>query len=326
MRIAVNYFGAHHDTLLRYAQELGIRYAVCTVPAESACPTDPKPWHLGPLQAQQQRMSGCGMELEVLEGIKFIDSAKLGRPDRDDCIREFCLLLENAAALGIKTVCYNWMPVWGWFRSRYDIPARGGAMATGFSAADVADKAWSAAGRVTADELWTNLEYFMKKVVPVAEKCRVQLALHPDDPPVDSIAGIDRILTSADAMMQAIDLAPSEFNGITMCQGTFATMGEDVPAQIRRFGSRIFFAHLRDVKGVPTDFAETFPDDGITNVPDIMQAYYDIGFGGVIRPDHTPTLFGESNANPGYAVLGNLFSIGYLRGLMESIEHERSKE
>lgn len=320
MEIAINYFGPQHEKLLHYSKELGIRHAVCTVPAVSNQPAFTAPWHKMSIKNQQLHMAAFGLDIAVLEGIKFIDAAKLGLEDRDLCIAQFCELLQNMSELGIHTVCYNWMPVWGWFRSRYSVPVRGGALATGFRSSDVADMPPSSAGCVSADQLWTNLEYFMKKVVPVAEKYKVQLALHPDDPPVKEIAGVERILISADAMMDAINLVPSEYNGITLCQGTFATMGENVPETIRRFSDRVFFAHLRDIKGKSDDFVECFPDEGITDMVETFKSYKAIGFNGVIRPDHTPTFYGESNTNPGYAVLGNLYSIGFLRGLMKCVD------
>lgn len=265
-------------------------------------------------------MEAYGLKVEVLEGIKFLDGAKLGRADKDVCIEHFCHLLENMSALGINTVCYNWMPVFGWFRTRHALPERGGALVTGFNKEDMCETDRTAAGEVSPEELWKNLKYFMEAVVPVAERCKVKLALHPDDPPVGELAGVSRILTSPDAMMKAIDMVPSPYNGIAMCQGTFATMGADVPAEIKRFNDRIFFAHFRDVQGTSENFAECFPDNGKTDMYEAIRAYRDIGFDGPIRIDHMPTLYGESNANPGYATLGWLYAVGYLRGLMQAID------
>jgi mannonate dehydratase len=220
---------------------------------------------------------------------------------------------------GIRTVCYNWMPVFGWFRSRLEVPVRGGALATAFCSDDVREVGITTSGRVEAAPLWSTLEYFLSRVVPIAERYRIKLALHPDDPPVASLAGVDRILISSDAMMRAVDLVPSEFNGIAFCQGTFATMGCDVPREIRRFDNRIHFAHFRDVSGTAENFVETFADDGMTDMAEAIEAYHDLGFSGVIRPDHTPTFIGEDVQVPGYGILGNLYAVGYLKGLMEAV-------
>jgi mannonate dehydratase len=97
-------------------------------------------------------------------------------------------------------------------------------------------------------------------------------------------------------------------------------MTDDVPALIRRLGKdgRIFFAHFRDVEGSREKFVETFHDDGPTDMLECMRAYADIGFQGVIRPDHVPALEGDSNDSFGYSTLGRLFAIGYMTGLREA--------
>jgi mannonate dehydratase len=114
---------------------------------------------------------------------------------------------------------------------------------------------------------------------------------------------------------------PSEYSGITMCQGTLATVGEDIPSIIRKFASqnKIFFVHFRDVRGTPDKFEETFHDDGKTDMLEAMKTYYEVGFKGPARPDHVPTMEGEDNDNPGYELLGRLYGVGYIKGLMEAV-------
>ena len=109
--------------------------------------------------------------------------------------------------------------------------------------------------------------------------------------------------------------------GITLCQGNFALMTDDLPRVIRHFGAqrKIFFVHLRDVRGTAERFVETFHDDGQTDMLACLRAYADAGFDGVARPDHVPTLEGERNDSPGYQALGRLFAIGYLKGLHEAV-------
>jgi mannonate dehydratase len=110
-------------------------------------------------------------------------------------------------------------------------------------------------------------------------------------------------------------------NGITLCQGNFALMTNDLPSVIRHFGQqgKIFFVHLRDVRGTPEKFVETFHDDGQTDMLACLHAYRDIGFEGVARPDHVPTMEGDSNDHAGYSSIGRLFAIGYLKGLREAV-------
>ena len=160
--------------------------------------------------------------------------------------------------------------------------------------------------------------------MPVAEKANVKLAMHPDDPPLSPIRGLGRIMRSVENYQRLLDLYPSPVNGIALCQGNFTLMTDDLPAAIRHFGKqgKIFFVHFRDVRGTAEKFVETFHDDGKTDMLACMQAYSDIGFEGVCRPDHVPTMEGDSNEHPGYSSIGRLFAIGYIKGLREAVYAE----
>ena len=128
-------------------------------------------------------------------------------------------------------------------------------------------------GVVTDEQLWANLEYFLKRVLPVAEKANVKLAMHPDDPPLSPIRGIARIMRSVENFQRLLDLVPSPANGIDLCQGNFTLMTDDLPGVIRQFGKqkKIFFVHFRDVRGTPEKFEETFHDDGKTDMAACMR-------------------------------------------------------
>jgi mannonate dehydratase len=102
-------------------------------------------------------------------------------------------------------------------------------------------------------------------------------------------------------------------------------MGEDVPATIRRFGrqGKISFVHFRNIIGDRYRFKEAFHDEpGMIDMYQAMKAYYEVGFDGYMRPDHVPTLAGEPNDRPSYALQANLHAVGYIQGLMESIEKQ----
>jgi mannonate dehydratase len=175
----------------------------------------------------------------------------------------------------------------------------------------------AAARTTTAEDLWENLEYFLERVVPVAEEAGVRLGLHPDDPPIDDVRGMPRIITCVKAYDRVLDIVDSEFNGITFCQGNFSAMGIDVPDAIRHFGDRVNFVHFRDVDGPADNFVEAWHDAGPTDMTAAIDAYHDVGFDGPIRPDHVPTMAGEDNTTPGYHLSGKLFAVGYMRGLVE---------
>jgi mannonate dehydratase len=155
--------------------------------------------------------------------------------------------------------------------------------------------------------------------VPVAEKEGVKLALHPDDPPMSPLKHQERIIISPDAYERVFRLNDSPANGMCFCQGSFASMGDhDIPALIRWFGPRIHYVHFRDVAGAVPRFRETFHDNGKTDMAACIRAYREIGFTGPARPDHVPTLEGESNELAGYHMMGRLFAVGYMRGLLDA--------
>jgi mannonate dehydratase len=201
------------------------------------------------------------------------------------------------------------------------VPARGGALVTGYDNALMRDAPLTEAGEVTEEQLWENLEYFLKKVVPVAEKWNVQLAMHPDDPPLSPIRGVGRIMRSVENFQRLLDMAPSPANTITLCQGNFTLMTDDLPSVIRHFGrqGKISFVHFRDVRGTPEKFEEAWHDEGKTDMLACLKAYKKIGFDGVLRPDHVPTVEGDDNTHAGYSSFGRLYAIGYIRGLREAV-------
>ncbi|MGO4344182.1 mannonate dehydratase [Paenibacillus sp. MCAF9] len=311
------FFSSQPARLWLLAKQLGIEYAVGGLPWEEK---QEKPWDLMPLIRMKQRYADAGLTLNVIESMPPSNEIKLGTAGRDAEIEVFQQFITNMGAAGIPVLCYNFMAQFNWFRTSTTTRTRGGALVSSYDHSLMKDAPLTEAGLISEDQLWENLQYFMERIVPVAEKAKVKLALHPDDPPITPIRGISRILTSAAALQQAIDLVPSAYNGITLCQGTLATAGEHIPSVIRHFAKqdKVFFVHFRDVKGTPERFEETFHDDGQTNMLEAMHTYYEVGFNGPARPDHVPTMEGEDNANPGYELLGRLYGIGYIRGLMEA--------
>jgi mannonate dehydratase len=223
---------------------------------------------------------------------------------------------------GIPVYCYNFMAVFNWLRTTKDIAGRGGALVTRFDASALANLPDTYAGATTDAQMWDHFAYFLRRALPVAEAAGVRLALHPDDPPMSPVRGLARIMRDMDAFKRVLDMADSPSNGITFCQGNFAAMpGVVIPDAIRYFGRRkkIFFAHFRDIRGSVPLFEETFHDEGKTDMAAAMQAYVDVGFDGPMRPDHAPTMEGENNENPGYMVRGQIFAVGYMKGLLDSI-------
>jgi mannonate dehydratase len=245
-------------------------------------------------------------------------------PGRDQQIEDFKTLIRNMAEAGMEVLCYNWMPDEDWQRTSCDVLERGGAKVTEFNindiAANVTDATPAEHPPTPADKLWENLKYFLEKVVPVAEKEGIKLALHPDDPPLAVLRGQPRIIISHDAMERVVKLVPSPVNGLCYCQGSLVPAGEDPIEGVRRLAPYIHFAHFRNVVGRGERFRESFHDNGDIDMPGVMQTYHDVGFQGVIRPDHAPSMAGETNETPGYEILGRLYAAGYMKGLMQAAE------
>ena len=275
----------------------------------------------------QKQIEAHDMRLAIVEGYLPIERLKLGRDDGSELAAMKSLIRQMGQAR-IPILCYNFMAGTDWVRTRLDAPERGGARVTEFDLG-AAERAVSlsatastiAADRISAEQLWANLERLLRELVPVAEECGVFLAMHPDDPPLPEFQGKARIMNSVGNFERLMQLVPSAHNGICFCQGTFAAMGVDIPATIRQLGRHIRYVHFRDVRGTgPEHFVETFHDNGPTDMVAAMAAYHEAGFTGPMRPDHVPQLIGEEGGEPGYTMLGRLFAYGYMRGLMQATE------
>ncbi len=292
----------HHLTL---AAQIGVREIVAPYPGTNRAS----------LQRLCDEAGAKDLRITVIERHLPHDALVHGKPGRKDQLTAIKQLISNMNACGISTLCYNWMPNDDWQRTSFTVADRGGALVTEFNLEEV-DRVPRIQDPTPADQLWRNLELFLTEILPYAEDHDVTLALHPDDPPLENFRGQDNTMIHYAAFERVLNISTSPANQLCFCQGTFASRGEDIPAGIRKFAGHIAFAHFRDVKGTATHFTETFHDTGKTDMAAAIRAYRETGFTGPIRPDHVPTLAGESNENPGYEMLGRLHAIGYLNGLI----------
>lgn len=278
----------------------------------------------------QARIRSYGMEIAAVEGYLPIERIKLGTDDGTD-LAAMQALVRHLGGLEIGLVCYNFMAGTDWIRTAIDAPERGGATTTAFRLQDLEHARIPGRPPFSAElepgsrrpELWANLQRFLEEIIPVAEDAGVVMAMHPDDPPLPSLLGNDRIMHDVAGFERLVELVPSPSNKIAFCQGTFSEMGIDIPATIRRLGPHIAYVHFRDVIGTADDFRETWQDNGQTDMAEAMRAYRDVGFQGPVRPDHVPMMLGEDDGEPGYTMLGRLFAYGYIRGMMHATEGHR---
>ena len=326
MKLAFFFFSDKPDYKWELCRQMGIRYAIAKLAPELTLRLPP--WDFESLKLAKENFAEQGFQLTGLEGDQMdMMRIKLGLPGREDDIQLYKQMLVNMGKLEINLLCYNFMPT-GWFRTSYATSERGGALVTAFNYSEAGQLPLTPYGIVTKETMWENYKWFIDQVIPVAEASGVKMALHPDDPPVPELQGIARIFIHAEAIRYALSLSDSPSHGLTFCQGTYLAMGEDLPALIKEFGGRekIFFVHLRDIRGSAESFHETFHDNGPTNMPALLRLYREAGFEGVVRSDHVPTMYGENNDYPGYGMSGNLFGIGYIKGIMDALEMESSTD
>lgn len=284
--------------------------------------TRPEVWEFENLVRMRKRIEDAGLKISIIDSAPPIDKVKLGLPGRDKQIDNFCTSIRNMGAAGIHRITFNFTPL-STTRTSTTTRTRGGAQVTSFDMDLMKNAPLTKYGVISEEKMFDNWKYFVERVIPVCEEADVRMAVHPDDPPVPSLRGIARPLTSFEGFKRITEVLDSEYNGISFCMGCWAEMGEDVPAAIRYFGKRkkINFVHFRDIKGVATKFAEAFHDDGQSDLLANIQALKDVGYEGPMRPDHQPRSAGYETLPPnsGYQLMGKFFAIGYLKGLMETV-------
>jgi len=310
--------GFKPDHKARISKQIGVNYAICGAGLGRVQRSE--------YEATLAKMKGdfaeMGMTVAGVESHPVpAEKIKLGIEGRDEEIENYIAAIKALGNVGIPVLCYNFMAGLGWYRTKVDAPGRGGALITDLDLKAANAQGLTKWGEVPEEKIWDNIRYFLKAVIPVAEKAGVQMALHPDDPPLSPLRGIGRIVTSAANYRKIMDLVPSPANGVTFCQANFIAMGEDCVSLVREWGKqkKIFFVHFRDIAGTRDHFRETFHDEGQTDMVKMLKTYHEIGFNGPMRPDHAPTLDEETNDKPGYAIQGKIFAIGYMKGVMQGL-------
>lgn len=312
-------------------------------------------WPLGVLAELKKEVNDAGLEMEVIESVNIHEDIKKGLPSRDHYIEKYIKTIENLSKVGVKCLCYNFMPVIDWARNDLAYELEDGSTVMAYRHEEVlkmnpsimADvMAGSARGyslpgweperldemgtdidfyqTVNLEDYWSNVKYFLDAVIPYAEKCDVKMAIHPDDPPWP-LYGLPKVITSVENIRKFLSLNPSKYNGLTLCTGSLgSSLHNDIPAIIREFAGegRIHFAHIRNVKHLSEkDFDESahLSNCGDLDMYEIVKAFYKSGFDGYVRPDHGRMIWGEQ-ARPGYGLYDRALGAEYLLGLWEAIK------
>jgi len=321
--------GTQHDSsdpVLRVMSALGVSHICAKLPS----PKLDENWSVEGLTRMREHIESFGLTLAAVPlplSSSFIANAEmpdiiLGRsPQRDRDIEQICQMIQNCSKAGIPLVKYN-LNILGVPRTART-PGRGAASYSTFHYAEAKDQPLTEAGPVSADMMWERITYFLERVVPVATEYKVRMACHPHDPgvPADTgLRGVHRVLGSVDGLKRFIEIKPSPYHGLNFCQGTVSEMLTDPPSQIadviRYFGSRkkIFNVHFRNIHGHFLDFQETFPDCGDVDMLACLRVYKEVGYDGMLMPDHVPIIEGDDHGKQAFA-----FAFGYIRGLMQAV-------
>ena len=341
MYMTFRWFGSADPIPLAHIRQIpgvkGVVSALYDVPVGDA-------WPRARLERLGAEIDGAGLRLAVVESIPVHEDIKLGRPSRDRLIANYCESIRAIGALGVHVLCYNFMPVFDWMRTdlamalsdgstalayddralaRVDLTRGTGDLpgwATTYSAHELQGLLAAYRG-IDAERLWEHLAYFLERVVPVAEESGVRMAIHPDDPPW-SIFGLPRIICRGADLERLLGLVNRPANGVTFCTGSLGALPEnDLPAMVRRLGSRIHFAHCRNVRITgDRQFHETPHPSALGGVDlrAVLAALRDAGFSGPMRPDHGRMIWGE-RGRPGYGLYDRALGATYLQGLWEGL-------
>lgn len=249
-------------------------------------------------------------------------SVMMGKPERDAAIDRCCQIIRNCAKAGIPALKYN-MTILGVLSTEREI-GRGGNQQRSWDLSKAKqDPPLTEAGECMADCMWERIEYFLKRVVPVANEYKIRLACHPHDPgvPKTGFRGVDRVLGTPDGLKKFVSIAESPYHGLNFCQGTVSEMlqdpGKEIFDVIRYFGKRrkIFNVHFRNIRGKRDKFTETYPDEGDINFVKAMKVYKEVGYPYMMMPDHMPTHPLDRGGNQAF-----FFAYGYIRALIQSMK------
>ena len=315
----------HFATLARY----GVTNLSATAPATEG--------RLYPTVAELERLKESAakyrLSLDMIDTV-LLQSSNIDRephpaimladsPERDRDIEAFQTSIRNCARAGISTVKYN-MSILGVLRSGTE-PGRGDAVYAHWDqAAAKPAKPLTRAGTVDANRFWERITYFLDRVVPVANEYKVRIACHPQDPgvPKAGYMGVDRVLGTVDGLKRFVGISESRYHGLNFCQGTVSEdlqrPNDELPDVIRWFGTRrkIFNVHFRNIRGHRDRFTEVFPDEGDVDFVKMVQVYREVGYDGMLMPDHVPMVPGNRAATDASFA----FCYGYIRGLLQSAE------
>lgn len=345
MKLSFRWYGDDDKVTLANIRQIPGMYSIVTavydVPVGEV-------WSRESIEHLRKETIDAGLAFDVIESVPVHEDIKLGKPDRDKYIANYCENIRRLAEAGVKCICYNFMPVFDWTRTQLDHELEDGSTSLVYyqeqvdavnplsGNSDLTLPGWDASytpeelknvvaeyNAMTEDMLWSNLEYFLQAIIPVAAECNINMAIHEDDP-CWSIFGLPRIITCEENLDRFLKLVDDPHNGITLCTGSLGcSCKNDVVHMAEKYAKmgRIHFVHMRNVAVLENGFEERahLSTCGSLDMYAIMKALHDNGFQGYIRPDHGRMIWGETG-RAGYGLYDRALGATYLNGLWEAIE------
>lgn len=357
MKMTFRWYGEGNDQVtLDHIKQIpgvsGVVWSLHDMPAGVVWPEDR-------IKEVKEQADKYDFNIDVVESVNVHEDIKLGLDTRDEYIKNYKETLRRLAKVGVKVVCYNFMPVFDWTRTDLYKKTEDGSNALFFESSqignidpvdlirkiakdvDVTMPGWEPERLAklsetykqyegfTDENLWENLKYFLEAVIPTAEECDIKMAIHPDDPAFP-IFGLPRIIISRDNIERFLKLVDNKYNGLSLCTGSLGSVNNDIPSIIREFHDRIHFAHVRNVKRFDNgDFIETSHRacDGSIDIVEVIKAYHENGFEGYMRPDHGRHIWGEEKfCRPGYGLYDRAMGIMYINGIWDTLEAAKKEE
>ena len=312
-------------------------------------------WEVGEIQSEVKHIQSYGFHTDVVESVNIHESIKLGNAEAASYIENYKQTIRNLSQVGVKVICYNFMPVFDWTRTEMYHPLDDGSTALFFEKAKVENmdpqklismvaesseytlpgwepekldriaELFEEYKEVDTEQLWRNLETFLTEILPVAEECNIKMAIHPDDPPW-SIFGLPRIMDKAESYERLLKISNSPSNCLTFCSGSMgASPTNDMVKIAEKYADRSPFAHIRNVKIFDNgDFVETshYTQEGSIDIKNVVKAFHKQNYTGYVRPDHGRHIFGEV-CRPGYGLYDRALGVMYLLGLWDAYENEK---
>ncbi len=344
MKLAFRWYGEDDNVTLENIRQIpgmqSIVTAVYDVPVGQV-------WSNESILRLKELVEKNGLGFDVIESIPVHEDIKLGKPTRDEYIENYCENIRRVAAAGIKCICYNFMPVFDWTRTQLDHKLPDGSTTLVYyqeqvdrvnpleSESDLTLPGWDSSytreelkdivkeyNKLSEEDLWGNLKYFLERIIPVAAECNVNMAIHEDDP-CWSIFGLPRIITNEKNLDRFLSLVDDVHNGITLCTGSLGCSGKnDVIKMAAKYAAmgRIHFVHMRNVAVLDNGFEERahLSSCGSLDMCEIIRALHDNGFNGYIRPDHGRMIWGETG-RAGYGLYDRALGATYINGLWEAV-------